>query len=842
MGSKSKKSGKRASSNDLIERVRRALEKRQFKQAVKDARVCYRRVASDDHRLILQQALASRADGLCRGDTIPQARALLDELLSLQPIDPDIQVQLPDLMLRAGLMDRHKAMKVDDLSEAERERLRIKAADLAVLRPQDAPASMPDIIHGGIQIRAALEALEQSEDDRALELIRGIGRKSPFADWRFFVRGLAAFYRGEFEEMLANWGRLDPERMAHRVADKVRMLTEPNGRMPSRDRGMLPVGLIAETQSLQALGSIRELQRRSIEQQWDKLVSGLRTLGSALREFDESLYRRAANVVLAAAVTKGQVELVDRLTGCIEAPPLDPRWNRTRALAAERDEESNSRAPEVRLWTSYRDDVDGLDTISEDERRMIKALVHHRVGSMAVDDAIDAYDEFEDYDELDEPWAQQIVKEFRDAAVNAFEKAQTLCPTFREAYEDLATAYKKWCQESMAAATYRKLLNEVPDDVDALLWLGKYETDTGDDPVAAAGYFERAHTARPLDADVACQFANAQNEVAWHCSQRGEWEAGRAALDRALSLLAPDDLLERARLLAVCTTFERCAGADTAAESRETQLRGLFSGEGPAMLLLSAAASQYGARELESLSDKELKTALQTRVNGTTAGFLAAAMHHLLKGRTAFEWRRQHLDLVLQYLQRTQRVRYDVPDFRRILEFLSGSEWRTRTDINSRQLDVVTSLRLKLVNKARKKFPEEPYFHCCYGWSKLDRGAGWRNGKAARRAFREALRLLQNRNSEEDVKLRTAAQNGLKRLDGNDSASRPFPESEFRMPPEFEDFKRKMDEVMAKCRDYCQQYADSGTKLPPSVIEELRREMDAIIEEGRRCGLEMPEV
>ena len=87
-------------------------------------------------------------------------------------------------------------------------------ADHAVLRPEEAPSSQPSIRQGAETIRRALAALEAGDEAQSMAVLKDIPRAFPFADWKYLVRGLAAYYRQDAAEMQANWERLDAGRFA----------------------------------------------------------------------------------------------------------------------------------------------------------------------------------------------------------------------------------------------------------------------------------------------------------------------------------------------------------------------------------------------------------------------------------------------------------------------------------------------------------------------------------------------------------------------------------------------------------------------------------------------------
>ena len=76
-------------------------------------------------------------------------------------------------------------------------------------------------------VRAALDALTTRARSLQPWPFWATSRNSPFAEWKFFVRGLAAYYRHDDEAMRANWDRLAPDRFAARLAAPLRRLADP---------------------------------------------------------------------------------------------------------------------------------------------------------------------------------------------------------------------------------------------------------------------------------------------------------------------------------------------------------------------------------------------------------------------------------------------------------------------------------------------------------------------------------------------------------------------------------------------------------------------------------------
>src|SRR5262249_4086656 len=146
------------------------------------------------------------------------AKEVAGHLLEFGLTDPALARGFAELLLGVGLTQSGLALQ-DRLEspEARADLIRV-AADQAVLHPDRTAASAPDRRRGALRVRAAREALRAGDEDRAQAELRDIARSPPFGDWKFFVRGLAGFYRHDAGEMHANWDRLDADRAAVRIA------------------------------------------------------------------------------------------------------------------------------------------------------------------------------------------------------------------------------------------------------------------------------------------------------------------------------------------------------------------------------------------------------------------------------------------------------------------------------------------------------------------------------------------------------------------------------------------------------------------------------------------------
>ena len=192
MASKSKKRTKRPTSAGLLAQARRSLEKGQHKQALKDAKVLFRQSPTAEHRGFLEFAYIGRAEELQRQGNRSACRGVIESLLELGVQEPAVQTALPKVAMWAGLLDRLPDDLLPDSAEFRAD-WEATIADQAVLSP-DVASSRPEIAAKARLIRNSLDCLEAGDSDQAISQLKNISRSSPFAEWKYFVRGLDAYY------------------------------------------------------------------------------------------------------------------------------------------------------------------------------------------------------------------------------------------------------------------------------------------------------------------------------------------------------------------------------------------------------------------------------------------------------------------------------------------------------------------------------------------------------------------------------------------------------------------------------------------------------------------------
>ena len=208
--------------------VERLIAKDRLKDAVKEAKLCFRAEETPENHFLLERAYFLRADQLRRKAMPTAAQEVAHHLLEFGVTDPALVEESIQLLLSLGMSREAQKLKERIDSPEVRERFARQEADVVVIHPERTGHAPAEVRQGGQAVRDAIEAVQRGDEAKGLEALREISRSSPFADWKMFVRGLAAHSRHEAPEARANWDRLDPDRAG--LAGSRRFLVGRRGR------------------------------------------------------------------------------------------------------------------------------------------------------------------------------------------------------------------------------------------------------------------------------------------------------------------------------------------------------------------------------------------------------------------------------------------------------------------------------------------------------------------------------------------------------------------------------------------------------------------------------------
>ena len=729
MATKSKNRKRRRATPHLFQQAERALARRDFKQALKHAKVCYRQQPSDEHHRFLERASLARAEELHRFGMRDECRSVLEALLDLGVTEPSVERELPRLLVAVGLFDRSPVGRGEVGGEPD-PRLLASGADHAVVRPDQAPASLPGVREGAADVRAALKALEDGDETAAIARLKDIGRSSPFADWKLFVRGLAAYYREDASEMRANWDRLDPARFAARIAAPLRALADP----ASADRNDLHVkrglGKIAtEVLGGLILTHLYDLRDHFAAGRWKNAMGSLRNSHQTLRRLDPNLLERIVVILYEAVIRKGSKSQIAELTSVADPLPIDPHWNRARAMLSELAENDGLDETE-KHWLRYLDDLAGMGCLAPGERTLAQALVWERMGRFHV----------EEYEAGPPPPFRRLddsVGRMQSRAVECFENSLRLAPDLLPAYEALSAAQIEWHQPEQAANTYRRLLTQFPENLDALLFLADHHVRR-DEPLQSREYALRAQRLKPANRDVIELVSAIHVGCARHYALRKEWDKGRAEF-AAADKLQPSKQ-DAFHLLARKALFELKARNFELGEQLVERAQSQTGEPTPALLALTIESIRYDlSRTVRKSFERQWKAALKRRCRSETAGLMGMTMAAYLRIAVDYPGWSAHVRQLLAYVRRCSRVKWQPGDLRNVCDFVDAATDREEFSGEFELLE-------RLVRKGVRKFPEDPMLQFLAGEVEMQKGPAECNRSYAHRCFQQAAELAEESN------------------------------------------------------------------------------------------------
>jgi len=801
LGSKTKKRSRASKSrrNALpIDIVKRSLERADFKQALKDARVWHRQTPSADSRSFLEISHIGRAEQLLKNGQLDDARRIAQELLDLDVTEASVQEALPELLLSLGLFDR-LPKEASSFSEAEQQRLRIRAADQAVVQPEHTPSSMAELRDEALKIRAALEAVERSDHSAAAKHLRDISRHSLFADWKFFVRGLAAFYQHDASGMEANWSRLDPSRAPAGIAQVLKAATQPSSLAVADEKLKSKVRrLESQVLSGTVLTHLTHLQQAVSEQDWPSAMKTFRAVQRSLREIDGNIYQRLVRCLTGKLVHEGDFDTLNKFARFVEPLPIDPHWNRAKAIACEQSEFFEE-DPEV-FWKKYLDDLEDISTLTPPQRKLAQGLVWFRLAEFPMKEVLGLR-----RCSCGKDHSAEIEANKEDAEL-AFEKAFELAPTYEPAYSTAAKCHLAANRPERAAEIYLRLLQHAPDSLDALEFLAQHHLSRGEGRKAFA-YANRYRELKPLDQHSRKMLATCHAEAAREFALASN-------LDQAHRELASAEKLgvfqvNRFNLLAQKAVIETKAGKLDAARQHIADAQETLDEATALWLSLLIQSIRYELPWSEAtIYEERWRKALKRRCNGSAAGRMCV----LMQGYSvlhANELSRFTPDL-LAYLRRCTRVKWQLEDLLHVCDFLG--------DLDEQ------SLLAKFADKGTRQHPQCATFHFLAGSAELARGPLKCNRRKTKKALQRSIDLALKSTDSRDEELLEMARSGLELLESIPPAGlvRRFGEMENSNAGDSRDEDDfTIDDMQRIIQEVC---AEVGA-TPEEVLEMLERKM-----------------
>jgi tetratricopeptide (TPR) repeat protein len=288
--------------------------------------------------------------------------------------------------------------------------------------------------------------------------------------------------------------------------------------------------------------------------------------------------------------------------------------------------------------------------------------------------------------------------EIDEAEANAlehFNQCLTLAPTYEPGYVRLAGFHTDAARPQQAADVYQRWLQQVPDDSGALLLLGQHYIDC-DQPLKAREFAERARQLKPLDKEVGDLLWRSYVNSARQFVRQGQF-------DQARDELATADRLQPGRaddydMLARKAVVEVKAGRPKAARALLEQAQDVLAEPTALWLVMAIEGICVGLPNKETwLYEKRWQDALKRRCQSETAGLLCHLLHDQLLAPRPYGSCDQHVQVLLKYLKRCSRVKWQVEDLRNVCKFLETAKEYV--------------LLGKVVKRGVKAFPQSAFLH-----------------------------------------------------------------------------------------------------------------------------------
>ena len=239
-------------------------------------------------------------------------------------------------------------------------------SDVAICSVQVRNALDPAERAGADAVVQALEDIARGDDAAAVQRLAAIPRSSPYAQWRWFVRGLVAFEAGDRQAADANWSKLDAARRPYRIAAALRLADGAAEPAIVENRSIQ-----AAAQRLQELRSVRpalaaarqiiasaKRQRRSDPPEKRFApddVSRLMAFRDEYRQVEPRFVRAFELACVRTCFFQPYSDVFRLITSRVTGPTHDPRWNLLQSMY--HSEFQDGRQESLKYLKLYQSDV-----------------------------------------------------------------------------------------------------------------------------------------------------------------------------------------------------------------------------------------------------------------------------------------------------------------------------------------------------------------------------------------------------------------------------------------------------------------------------------------------------
>jgi tetratricopeptide (TPR) repeat protein len=674
----------------LRPRIERAVAEGRFQQALELARQLHKQEPTPDHLRLLKDCVLGRARQLNGQGHSRDAVATLEAGQRLDPDDLSWLEQLAVELAAAGGARQALTLLERVPGSPQAARVLQQVADAAVRQEAAGRNSLPHALQPDFdRVLQAFRLVEAGQDEPAREALQGIGLRSPFLEWKVFLRGLQAYYAHDDARALENWQRLDAQRLPARLAAPLRVGLDRAFR--DAQPHAVQVRLLKQADRLAGSSPVQQMrQLRAALEDKESLAPAFRqaeALLPALKQGAPHLVPRLASCFYWAILDTGPDDVL-RYRRVFGAPADDPQLHRVNALAYDRAGEAEQAH---QAWLAYEKDLAAHpENWPPGQAERARAHVWLHLGRNAA--AVPGPARLRRLppflrDDPDRPRA------LRPNAEQCFTRSIELAPDLLDPYEELFRYHREEEHDAKAEKAARKLLERFPDHAPTLEGLAELLQKMGRH-AEALSLLQRALGHNPLDRGLRQKVGSAHLKAALEQAQGRRFAEARQGFEAALSFVegrAPGCFL------VPWAATEFLAGDNARADGLLAQARD--KGAGPfevAFRMLVEVARLKLPKPVKARFDREFKEAQAGPPTGTEAAALAAqALRFQLDG-VSYHGFKTHLKKAMAYVERVPSQACTDEQLLTVAHAL--------LQLGSKRGSA------RLAEEGRRRFPQNPFF------------------------------------------------------------------------------------------------------------------------------------
>jgi len=332
-----------------IQAVERALFEQKYDTAIQVAQAIYAERSSTNHLELLQKALIDGIRAAASENNVADFNRRIQQAEALAPENPAWRVTVGRLHAAGANLARGLAW-VQPLNDPNAVRVVLEEAVDTAIQKQSAQ-SLPSELQSEYEaVITSFRHYEASRDDQARAALDAIGLRSPFLDWKVFLRGLIAFSQNDHTRAIENWKRLNPDRLAWQLASPMRYSIDSafaesrtdGETLKSQYQALWDEPITIPLSELVAVYNNDKKLRRSF-----RLAANLLP---DLQSISPTLVDKLARCFYAAILQRGEPQDLIHYRRVFPAAPDDPEFHKLLALIQQEVGNANDAAVH---WRSY---------------------------------------------------------------------------------------------------------------------------------------------------------------------------------------------------------------------------------------------------------------------------------------------------------------------------------------------------------------------------------------------------------------------------------------------------------------------------------------------------------